>query len=334
MKALVIGYGSIGKRNAINLTRLGNEVVLLRHTKAPKGKEFREYYDFDKVLAMEKPDFAVIASATPSHAAHACNLVDRGIPFLLEKPPALDCESTLSVQKAIDAKGFKRYDLAFNLRYYPPVRFIREYLSQLGKIYSVRVAAGSYLPAWRPSVDYRQTTSAKQELGGGVHIELVHEVDYILWFLGMPSQVTAHVTKVSNLDISSADLCVAILAYPDGSAVELHLDYLSHKNLRGCQIIAEAGTLEWNVTERKVKIFEPDKTEPRDLFCLATDYDFSQTYIDEIQHFLGVTQGVYSGLVSISHGVSIMRILDAMIASSQSRQWINISDTAQMTSET
>jgi len=323
MKALVIGYGSIGRRHAANLAKLGHEVVLLRHAPSGQPGAFREYCEFEQAIAKEKPELAVVCSPTPCHATDAAKLIQHGIPFLLEKPPALDLDSTLKLQKIIEQKKFEAYDLAFNLRWYPPLKFIRDYLPKLGKVFSMRVSAGSWLPGWRPSVDYRQTTSAKPELGGGVHIELVHEIDYILWFLGLPGRVAAYVANVGNLEIKSADLCVAMMLYPDGSLVELHLDYLSHKNLRGCQIIAEHGTLEWNFTDKNVKLYAP-KREPQELFRLPAEYDFNQTYIDELQNFIGVAQGKATSMVNIAQGCNILKVLDAMIESSAARQWVDI----------
>jgi len=324
VKALVIGYGSIGSRHASNLARLGHEVSLLRHKRAEKNSSgFPEFHDFDQALAEARPECAVVASPTPCHAADAARLIEHGIPMLLEKPPAMDLASTLQLQEQMARRGFKKYDLAFNLRYYPALRFIKEQLPALGKIYAMRVAAGSYLPGWRPTVDYRQTTSARAELGGGVHIELVHEVDYILWFLGMPEKVVAHVARIGNLEINSADICLAMFLYADGSIVQLHLDYLSQKNLRGCQIIAEAGTLDWSFTERSVTLHNP---KPERIFEVKQDYDFNETYLEQMRNFTSIVAGTAAPLVDMAHGVKVMRILDAMVRSSASREWVDVSE--------
>ena len=325
MKAMVIGYGSIGRRHAANLTKLGHDVVLLRHSPdgTPNGT-YPEYHEFDRAFETERPGLVVVASPTTCHADDALRLIKNRLPFLLEKPPAMDLQTTQALEAAIEEISFHRYDIAFNLRYYPPIRFIKKFLPELGRIYSMRVAAGYHLPTWRPRVDYRQTTSARKELGGGVHIELVHEVDYLLWFIGMPARIVAHVATVGNLDISSADSCTALLVYPDGAGVELHLDYLSHKNLRGCQIIAERGTLEWSFIEKRVSLVEPGNPTAREIFRLGADYDFNQTYIEELQHMIQVADGKATPSIDIAHGVRVMKVLDAMIESSASQRWINV----------
>ena len=324
MKALVIGYGSIGRRHAANLAVLDHEVVLLRHAPGaePNGR-FPEYFELDEVIETEEPDFAVVASPTPHHADDARRLLERDTPFLLEKPPAADLATMRELHQHVHMHGFDRYDIAFNLRFYPPLCAIHEYLPELGRIWSVRAAAGHYLPAWRPSVDYRQTTSARRELGGGVHIELVHELDYLLWFFGMPSSVLAQLATVSNLEIDTVDLCAALMTYEGGPVVELHLDYLAHRNIRGCQITGERGTLDWQFADGVVSVFHAGDA-PRELFRLPAGYDFNETYLDELRHFVGVVEGSSTTVVDTEQGLRVMRLLDGMIASGGSRQWVGL----------
>ncbi|MFX7793064.1 Gfo/Idh/MocA family oxidoreductase, partial [Acinetobacter baumannii] len=54
----------------------------------------------------------------------------------------------------------------------------------IGNLYNAFIEIGQYLPDWRPTKDYRETVSAKTELGGGVLLELSHELDYAQWILG------------------------------------------------------------------------------------------------------------------------------------------------------
>ncbi|MBT6229911.1 MAG: Gfo/Idh/MocA family oxidoreductase [Candidatus Scalindua sp.] len=328
MKFLVIGYGSIGKRHARNIKSLGHEVIVLRHSRDTINKDgFDEYYSYEEVLkSVHSIDGAIVCSPTSCHLNDVTILVDNNIPFLLEKPPTVDYKSCLEMIKYFKQREFSRYDIGFNLRFYPALKFIKEYIPNLGHIYAARVSAGYYLPDWRKNVDYRTTNSAKKELGGGVHIELIHEIDYIIWFFGLPEKVFGYTNRISTLEISTEDICVAVFQYGDGSVVELHLDYLSHKNLRGCQIIAEHGTMEWNFIEGKVKLFVRGQKIPEELLSLDEGYDFNKTYIEELENFIGVVIRKKNRNINIQDAVDSMKVVEAIKLSSEKGKWIDIKE--------
>ena len=328
MKFLVIGYGSIGKRHARNIKSLGHEVIVLRHSRNTINKDgFDEYYSYEEVLkSVHSIDGAIICSPTSCHLNDVTILVDNNIPFLLEKPPTVDYQSCLEMIKFLTQREFSRYDIGFNLRFCPALKFTKEYLSNLGHIYSARVSAGYYLPDWRENIDYRTTSSASKELGGGVHIELIHEIDYIIWFFGIPEKVFGYINRISILEISTEDICVAVFQYGDGSVVELHLDYLSQKNLRGYQIIAENGTMEWDFIEGKVKLFVKGQKRPEELLSMDENYDFNETYIEELGNFIGVVNRKESRNVNIQDAVDSMKVLEAIKLSSEKGKWIHIKE--------
>jgi len=49
---------------------------------------------------------------------------------------------------------------------------------------AVEIKVGHFLPLWRPNADYRKSYRSKRWLGGGVDLELSHEIDYCLWLFG------------------------------------------------------------------------------------------------------------------------------------------------------
>jgi hypothetical protein len=330
MNLLVIGYGSIGKRHARNIRSSGHNVVLLRHARTEPNEEgIKEYYSFNDLLAYEKHiDGAVVCSPTSMHLDDVKLLLKEGIPFLLEKPPAPDLASTIEMAGIIKDRGFKKYDVAFNLRYHPVLRFLKDFLPNVGKIFSTSIYVGYYLPYWRPDVDYRETSSAKKELGGGVHIELAHDIEYALWFLGFPELLTGCVSRVSSLDISTDDMCSAILQYKDGTALELHLDYLSYKYLRGGRMIAENGTLEWEWDGKggKVVYFSKEKRASEDIFVLQPGYDFNSTYTEELENFIGIIKGNRESMVDIETALNTMKVIGAIEQSASEKKWITVND--------
>ena len=88
--------------------------------------------------------------------------------------------------------------------------------------YCARVICSSYLPDWRPGVDYRTVYSAHKAMGGGVTIDLIHEWDYLVELFGVPEQLYNFKGTYSDLEIDSDDLSVYIARYPTLLA-EVHL---------------------------------------------------------------------------------------------------------------
>ena len=98
---------------------------------------------------------------------------------------------------------------------------------KIGKILHVQVDCGSYLPEWRKGQDYRKSVSAKTKLGGGVLLELSHELEYIRWFFGDMKSVYANIQNSETLDIDVEDSVDMIFESDKGFSVSVHLDYNS-----------------------------------------------------------------------------------------------------------
>ena len=141
---------------------------------------------------------------------------------------------------------------------------LKRLLPQL-KPYSVRVICSSYLPDWRPGVDYRTVYSAHRTMGGGVAIDLIHEWDYLAELFGMPRQVYCLKGTYSELELDSDDLAVYIARY-DTLLAEVHLDYFGRTYRRSIELFckgrhrygrfwcghADIGRRAWRRTEEPV----------------------------------------------------------------------------------
>ncbi len=314
------------------MASMGHQTVLLRHARGNENKEgFKEYYSLEDVLRNEKDiDGAIVCSPTTMHLEDVRQLININIPFLLEKPTTDELRTTVEMKEIIGSKKFTLYDIGFNLRYHPVIQFIKDFLPKIGKVYATKIYVGYYLPYWRKGIDYRESTSAKKELGGGVHVELAHDIDYTLWLIGCPEKVVGYVNRVSDLEISTDDICSALLKYSDGSVAEVHLDYLSHKYLRGGQIIAQNGTLEWqwNPAEGRVLYFDKESRDSKEVFTVGPGYDFNTTYADELKHFIDVINGREKSKVNIADAVEAMKVIYAIEVSDREEKWIAIKEIA------
>ena len=59
---------------------------------------------------------------------------------------------------------------------------------KLGRISSVEININSYMPDWHPYESYKEYYVGKKELGGGVVLTEIHEIDFINWLFGKPDK--------------------------------------------------------------------------------------------------------------------------------------------------
>jgi predicted dehydrogenase len=128
----------------------------------------------------------------------------------------------------------------------------------LGQIVTTRLWFGSWLPDWRPNVDYRETYSARADLGGGILLDAIHELDLLLWMAHDEDDfdvIGAVLDRLGPLDIDVEDTAHALLRHVDGWTAEVALDYLSRQYRRGVEIVGTEATarLDWarKVLERE-----------------------------------------------------------------------------------
>lgn len=242
---LVVGAGSAGRRHARLLHERGFPVYLTDPAPPADVVDGVRVVDYRDNVVGEFP-VVVIASPNSVHEVQARQALDAGARVLVEKPMAL---RTSGARRLADGRA-DRVMVAYNLRTHPPVeRFMELVLGgAAGHILTTALWFGSYLPGWRPGVDYRQTYSARADLGGGVLLDAIHELDLAVWLLGRRIDIRgAMLRKVSGLEIDVEDVVVAVGEVEGGATLSLSLDYLSQSYRRGLEVVGSNATvrLDW-----------------------------------------------------------------------------------------
>ncbi|MBV9156748.1 MAG: Gfo/Idh/MocA family oxidoreductase [Acidobacteriaceae bacterium] len=152
---------------------------------------------------------------------------------------------------------------------------------------SASLSFGSYLPWRHPWEDYRVGYGARRELGGGVILDAIHEMDYAQWLFGSPSSLYCISGKYSDLEIDVEDLAEILLAYPD-KLVSIHLDYIAQPAHRTCTILGTWGQLRVDLVERRLRHFDG---ETREWSTIPVDGSISESYEAEMRHFLDCIEG-------------------------------------------
>lgn len=326
MKALVVGLGSIGSRHARILRELVPDasIMALRHGGSTEPRDGVDYCVNTLADALAFcPDVAVIANPATHHLPVATALAEAGTHLLVEKPIAARLDG---VSQLIETCGRQSRVLmtGYNLRFTPSLNSFRDVIlsGAIGRILSVRAEVGSFLPSWRPSSDYRQTVSAKRELGGGALLELSHELDYLRWIFGDVAWVSGVVSRQSDLEIDVEDTVHATLGFVAPAkrlvVASLTLDFVRHDQTRSCHAVGTQGSARWNALEGTVDVFKQADAW-RTVFSQRTDRDYS--YREEWRHFLQCVRESRVPLASGEDGLAVLKVVDAIrISSEQGRR--------------
>ena len=190
MKVLFVGIGSIGTRHLKNLHTVANErgltldVTALRSSSRELPAETARLLN-RQISALDDTvyDLAFITNPTTLHHKALEDLKGKANFFFIEKPIFEDCIYDLNTLGLNEKNAY----VACPMRYCGAYMKLKELLKDK-KPFSVRIICSSYLPGWRPNTDYRKNYSAIKALGGGVTIDLIHELDYMTDLFGFPEE--------------------------------------------------------------------------------------------------------------------------------------------------
>jgi len=265
-KVVIIGLGSIGKRHLENIISLGyGDIILVRRN----GEKLIGYENLEVFKTIEEGclkysfDIAVIATPTANHLKTLKVLLKFNVNNIyLEKPISNEYNEYNKILEEIEVKKIN-LTVGYDLHFEPGLMKMKKIISTgcIGDIVSFISEVGQYLPDWRPTVDYRESMSARKIDGGGVMLDLVHEFDYINWLLGPFISIVGMHDKLSNLEIETEDISVNILKAQSGVIGTLHLDYLQKELSRKCKIIGNNGTIVWDYSKAVLKWKTNDKVE-------------------------------------------------------------------------
>lgn len=311
MKVCFVGLGSIGTKHLKNLKQIldcKNEKLIVhayREGCKTLSKDVKDIVDkeiFYKNELDNDYDVVFIANPTNKHYETLKLFSNKTINMFIEKP-VFD-KSNISFNKIknmLNINGI--YYVAAPLRYTEVLKRIKNIVSE-NEVFSVRSICSSYLPDWRPNVDYREVYSAHKEQGGGVSIDCIHELDYIFYLFGFPEKSFNLRGKYSHLEIDSEDLSLYLFKYND-KIVELHLDYFSKNKERTVEIYTKQGVFKGDFYRNQI-IYPNGEIE-------KFDVENNQMYLREMNTFLKMIEGKVENKNSIEHSMEVLKFAEGDI---------------------
>ena len=250
----------------------------------------------------------VVASPSSAHAEHARAALEAGRDVLVEKPLATNADDAEALAVYAEQAGCT-CAVAMNLHFHPAVRRLRKLVSEraLGKPLLASAWFGYDLRRWRPGTDYRSSYSARAELGGGIVLDAIHELDYLLWLLGPVAEVGARVDRLSDLEVDVEDVAVSWLRFRSGALASVDLNFFEPAYRRGCLIAGSDATARWDWNLGTITLVSGDGSK-----ALDVGYDVSESYRAGAVDFVNALESGRPPETPAAEGVAALRVADAI----------------------
>ena len=322
-QVVVIGRGSAAARILRLLPRTLPDCEVVSVASTPvAGCDARHLASLE-LLDPQGVLFAFDCSPASTRLEHAKILTSWGLPTLFEKPLAVTArlgESVLDLYGRLQVPVW----VGYNLKKLDAFSFLGSLLEQgaIGPTVGVEIRSSSYLPDWRPSRDYRSSVSAQKKLGGGVLLELSHELNYAISLWGKVEKVWGSTDASGELDLDVEDRAVGILEMEGNDVtIRVELDFVSRVPERWCRVSGENGSLLWDLLDNSIS-FTTSAGESKTAF----HDDVEQTYVKEIMQFaLSSDEVRASQRADNQDALDTLRVIDGWKLSAQTGEQVSLS---------
>ena len=332
MGVALVGFGYWGANLARNiLAATGTELAAVVDPDADRraaASALRDgvatYATLEDALAEASVEAVAIATPAHTHAALALTAMESGRHVLVEKPLATTTEDAERLVATGKRSGVTCM-VGHTFLYAAPVRLLREYvqggdLGTVEYIYSQRLNLGRV----------RSDCNALWNFGP-------HDVSILLYLLDeKPSEVSA--TGLSYLQPDIDDVCFATLRFPSGIGANLHLSWLDPRKTRLLTVVGDKKMAVFDdvSVDQKISVFNSGVARPQGKLDEVASYgDFQwrtrsgdiliphvqmrEPLLDEIEEFAAACRTGRTPLTSARHGADVVRILEAVDASTRLR---------------
>jgi predicted dehydrogenase len=325
-RVLFTGLGGVGQRHLRNVhAYLGDGVRLmayrvrdLRQTLTPtltveKGVDFIErhgvevYKELSAALEQE-PDVVFVSNPTSMHMQVCIEAARAGCHLFIEKPLSHNEEGVDELVTLCAEKNLVTL-VGFQLRFHPCYLHLKRLLAEgcVGAPLSVHAEVGEYLPNWHPYEDYRQSYASLPELGGGVVLSQIHEIDYLMDLFGVPENVVAFGGQLSHLEVDVEDVVDVLLTQRLGDRIlpsTLHMDYAQRPSSRFCRIVGDEGTVRMDITNTLVTL---DRAGGERAVFEFPSFERNHLFEREVAHFFECVSEQQPTQVPVEVGAASLR---------------------------
>ena len=317
MKILIVGLGSIGQRHLRNLKkiypnedyfalRVINNQFLIKNKKKTKIN-LSKYYkieilkSYNKALLI-KPDIVFLCNPSIYHLRDALRFLRVGSNIFIEKPLGGKLKNVTKLIK-LNKKLKKNLMIGYQFRFHPLIKKVKEIIDKrkYGSAIKAEFNNLAYLPSFHPYENYRKGYAANRKLGGGVLSTMIHEIDLVAFFFGLPHKIKSSKIRSGIIKSDAYDNLTTNLIYHSRQNVIINLSLTYVKPNRSFYILFNKVILWCDLLKNKIEIYS-NKTQ-KIIFKKISKIDFNQLYIDEIKFFFKCIKTKKRNFLSVENNI-------------------------------
>ncbi len=332
-KILIIGMGAMGMRyyTLLNKEYPKVKIIIYRSTKKNNNKlnliKNNSIFDDIDLAINEKPDFCILCNPSSYRIKILKKLIQGRVNTLIEKPISNSIKKTYEIQKLAISRNVKLL-VGYNLRYLDSLIYLRNFIKskRIGEFLGARCEVGQNIRYWRTKKDYKNTVSTSKKLGGGVLLELSHEIDYVNWIFGPIKWVQAKLIKNEFLSLNvedTAHLLFGIDHNKNEKLISINMDFVREDKTRTCYVIGRKSSVFWDGNKNIVSKF--NKKENKWDVIYRGKLDIPSTYLYQINHMINLINRKSEPKIKFSDGIQVLEIIEAARRSDSRNKRINLS---------
>ncbi|MFC1544735.1 Gfo/Idh/MocA family protein [Gemmatimonadota bacterium] len=308
---LIAGLGSAGRRHLRNLQAHGCDRFIFFRTGSgtlPDDElpDFPAFPDIDQALS-QKPDICVVANPTALHLPVALKAAAAGCHLLIEKPLSNTIEGLDELSREVEGKNLTTM-IGCQFRFHPLLKSLREQMRErIGIPLAFHAEWGECLGDWHPWEDYRNSYSARKDLGGGVILTLIHPLDYLYWMFGPIKRVRAFQSKIEALGTKvNDDMALISLEFRSGIKGTVHLDFVQKPPVHSLKIIGERGTADWDY--HRGTLLWTDRNGAEEMQKTPDSFERNSMFLSMTSHFLECVAAGQQSSIPLADGITVLEI--------------------------
>ena len=255
-----------------------------------------------------KPNYIIIASPCSFHLNQALFFAGEGIPTFIEKPIGDGNEQESSWKKLLSISKKVPIMVGYVFRHDDCLKPLQNILSKnnFGKIIEIESYCGSWLPDWRPNSNYKKSVSAQKHLGGGVLLELSHEIDLINYLFGPIEIKYASTQNTNSFDTEVEDIAFIHAECHACNFINLNLNFCTKPAERYLKIRFSNTNITWYLNNQVIKIKGMDGQE--NIFY-KSERNQDYKYKEQFKNFFKLVQNIESNPCSVEEGFESLSLI-------------------------